>query len=606
MNHPIPRRQFLKAAPVAAFALSQIAQASAAPPAETGAQIKIEPFDYRGVRLLPSQWQKQYFQTRDTYLAISDDDILHGYRLAAGLPAPGKPLGGWCRQTSDTVFGQWLSGMARMYRATNETALRDKAIHLFTEWSKTIPADGNPRMRHYGFDKLVCGLVDLKQYADFDDALPMLERVTRYASKNFNHDNVPGQNVEKLYSGNPGEWYTLSENLYRAYELTGNPFYKDFAATWLYHAYWDKFLNSTNPDAVQGIHAYSHVNTFSSAAMAYWVTGDEKYLRTIKNAYDWMQNEQCFATGGFGPGEDITGPTETRGDVLDKVKDTFETGCGSWAIFKLSRYLQQFTADAHYGDWAERIFYNGIGAALPMTVDGRNFYYSDYRVGGGTKIYYQATFACCAGTYIQAVADYHNIIYYKDPTSLYVNLYIPSEVTWNHPSRTVKLTQETNYPAADTSTFTLAIDQNGSAAFPLKFRIPAWAKNASLRVNGTDAKVACPPGQWASIQRAWKSGDRIEITLPQTIHLAAVDKLHPRRAAVMRGPVVLVLENEKPDPAFHLPDTDAALQKALTPDATPNANRFTLRKPDGTPLDSKFRPFDTVPEKYPYRMYFDT
>ena len=163
--------------------------------------------------------------------------------------------------------------------------------------------------------------------------------------------------------------------------------------------YWDKFINSANPDGVQGASgAYSHVNTFSSAAMAYAVTGDKQYLRVIKNAYDWLQNVQCFATGGFGPSEDIAGPTETLGDVLDKVKDTFETGCGSWAAFKLTRYLLQFTADAHYGDWAERIFYNGIGAALPMTVDGRNFYYSDYRVGGGTKMYYQQTFACCAGT----------------------------------------------------------------------------------------------------------------------------------------------------------------------------------------------------------------
>jgi hypothetical protein len=86
--------------------------------------------------------------------------------------------------------------------------------------------------------------------------------------------------------------------------------------------------------------------------------------------------------------------------------------------------------------------------------------------------------------------------------------------------------------------------------------------------------------------------------------LQAVDALHPRRAAVMRGPVVLVLENEKPDPPFQLPGTDAALEKAVSADATPDW--FALHRPDGTALDSKLRPFYSVAEKYPYRMYFDT
>ena len=163
------------------------------------------------------------------------------------------------------------------------------------------------------------------------------------------------------------------------------------------------------------------------------------------------------------------------------------------------------------------------------------------------------------GLDIQALADYHNIIYYKDPASLYVNLYIPSEVTWNHPSGVVKLTQETNYPVSEGSMLTMEIAQNRNLTFPLKFRIPAWTQNASLRVNGADAKVACKPGQWAEVRRAWKSGDRVEIRIPQSFRLQAVDKTHPRRAAIMRGPVVLVLENENPAPAFHLPATVAAL-----------------------------------------------
>src|SRR5579871_4519468 len=132
------RRGFLKTVGAGAAALVQSAPAAAADDL-----VRIAPFDYSGVTLGPSRWRKQVEGAREFYLALSDDDILHGFRSAAGLPAPGKPLGGWCRENSSTVLGQWLSGMARLYRATGDTAIREKAALLLTEWAKTVPPDGN-------------------------------------------------------------------------------------------------------------------------------------------------------------------------------------------------------------------------------------------------------------------------------------------------------------------------------------------------------------------------------------------------------------------------------------------------------------------------------
>src|SRR5262249_53074480 len=157
-----------------------------------------------------------------------------------------------------------------------------------------------------------------------------------------------------------------------------------------------------DPQNANGVHAYSHVNTFSSAAMAYAVTGDAKYLNIIKNAYDFLQNVQCYATGGFGPSEFIVSSDGGLGRSLDTRTDSFETGCGSWAAFKLGRYLIGFTAEARYGDWMERILYNGIGSALPVAEGGKNFYYSDYRAAGAMKVYNWEAWTCCSGSYIQA------------------------------------------------------------------------------------------------------------------------------------------------------------------------------------------------------------
>jgi len=600
MKIEMRRRDFLKAAPLAVYATTQIAQGAEIKPADSP-RIKIEPFDYRGVRLRESRWQKQFRAAHDFWLALSEDDILHGYRAAAGLPAPGKTLGGWCARDSNTVFGQWLSAMARMYRATGDRAMRDKAIRLFTGWTKTVKPDGDCGMRHYPFDKLVCGLVDLKLYADFPEAIPMLEKIVDWGSKNLSRENVPAAPQRGLYSGRASEWYTLAENLYRAFQATGNGKFKDFADVWLYHSYWNKFADTSSPADAQGVHAYSHVNTFSSAAMAYAVSGDDKFLSIITNAYDYLQNVQCYATGGFGPSEFIVAPNGGLGRALDTRQDSFETGCGSWAAFKLSRYLMHFTGESRYGDWIERIFYNGIGAALPVTAEGKNFYYSDYRVDGGMKVYNWETWTCCSGTYPQAVADFHNIIYFKSPSALYVNLFVPSQVTWTRPDGDVTLMLQTNYPEAETITLTLEL--KSPTTFALKFRVPLSAQSASAKVNGATTDIECTPGSWATIERAWNSSDSVQIRIPLAARMMPVDRQHPNRVAIARGPLVMVLEAAYHDARFRLPETDDELNKWLTPDQITGS--FNVEPSDGSRIRSKFRPFYAVAENYPYKIYFD-
>lgn len=600
MARPTPslsRRDMLKAAPLAAGMLSL--PAAGAP---SGAKNVIEAFDYRNVQLRDSRWRRQMLAAREFYLGLPDEDILHGFRRAAELPAPGKPLGGWCKDDSSTVLGQWLSGMARLYRATDDTEVRDKAARLMTGWAATIKPDGDCRMRHYPFDKMVCGLVDMKRYAGHPDATGLLDKVTGFARRNFEQENMvvePSHNTR--YYGLPQEWYTLSENLYRAYQLTGDESYKAFAAVWLYPRYWNKFANTSAAVGAQGVHAYSHVNSFSSAAMAYAVTSDPAYLRIIRNAYDYLQKTQCYATGGFGPNERLMNPGGSLGKALETRSDTFETICGSWAGFKLSRYLMQFTGEARYGDWIERLFYNGVGASLPLRPGGRNFYYSDYRISGGMKVDYWENFTCCSGTYIQNMVDYHNLIYYRDEGGLYVNLFVPSEVTWRGSQGEVKVVQETSYPEAETSTLT--VDAVPEAAFSLSFRVPAWSVDMSIRVNGADSGVACKAGEWAVGKRSWRKGDRVEIQIPLRFRMEAVDRQHPDRVAIMRGPVVFALDYNYHDPAFELPKTDAEVNQWLVADDAPAV--FRVRRPDGRPVRLKLRPFYDFAEQFPYLMYFD-
>ncbi|HET7840846.1 MAG TPA: hypothetical protein VFM21_04535, partial [Terriglobia bacterium] len=318
-----------------------------------------------------------------------------------------------------------------------------------------------------------------------------------------------------------------------------------------------------------------------------------------------------------GPAERILPPDGSLGRSLDLRIDCFETGCGTWAGFKLTRYLLGFTGQARFGDWTERLLYNAIGAALPLGPGGRNFYYSDYRVAGGIKVYDEGTFTCCSGTLFQGLAEYHNLIYFKDPGALYVNLYVPSEVEWRRADGTVKLVQNTLYPEAETSTLQLELPK--PAAFALKFRVPGWSRGMSAKVNGTDVNLDAKPGEWATIDRTWTTGDTVEIRIPLHFRYEAVDPQHPTRVAVVRGPVVYIMDAGRHEPVQQLPDEDQ-LDAWLTLDqgppvfpwVTPQLQQTTVFKmppfqqsKGKRTMTARWRPFYVTPENWRYRMYFE-
>jgi DUF1680 family protein len=544
---------------------------------------------------------RQVQQVRDYYLRFPNDDYLKGFRQRAGRPAPGVDLGGWYSEGIFHIFGQVLSGFARMHAATGDEACREKLDALISGWAACIADDGYffpsecPRPAHYIYDKMVCGLLDAHLYSGNQEALDHLDRITTWAEKNLDHSN---QVVFKSMVGIT-EWYTLSENLYRVYLETGQTRYRDYAETWEYPAYWNLFADGKDIfSSTAGYHAYSHVNTLSGAAAAYWVTGEQRYLKVIQNAYDYLQQHQVYVTGGYGPCEQIR-PDRNLIDYLDTMDIHFEIHCGSWAAFKLAKYLICFTGDARYGDWIERLVINGIGACIPSSSDGRVMYNAAYGLSGACKSHNMPPWACCAGTRIQAVADYHDLIFFKDNDSLYVNLFTPATVNWEHNGTDVTLRQETRFPENDQTTFHVALSRD--AEFAVKLRQPGWLAGAvETTVNGGPVTAELGEKRWIVVRRKWQDGDQLTVRLPMQFSAERFPKASAEAfpTAVCRGPVVLACRSPAGSPVASIDFAN------LEANFLPSPGEPLIYHLASAP-DVLVRPYYQFAQGERYYMYFD-
>ena len=509
-------------------------------------------FDYADVTFDNGLYDQQLHENISILMGLNDDSLLKPLRAMSGRPAPGEELGGWYLYDPNfegrspgpgfapaCTFGQWVSALARAYAITRDEKIREKVVRLNRLYAATISGDfyENNRFPAYCYDKLVCGLMDSHRLARDPDAYRILEHTTDIALP-----HLPGKAIErgKVWRPKKDETYTqdgsytIPENLFLAYQRGAGKRYRALAAQYLDDEYFAPLADGTCNFV--GRHAYSHVNALCSAMQAYMTLGSEKHLRAATNAFDFL-TAQSFATGGWGPDEQLRPPDSD--DLYASLRNThqsFETPCGSYAHLKLTRYLLRVTRDARYGDSMERVMYNTVLGAKPLRPDGSTFYYSDYNFHS-RKLYSDRQWACCSGTLPQVAADYRINTYFREPQGVYVNLYIPSTLRWTQDGARVSLRQRSSYPFESHVEFEITTSRVSD--FAVSLRIPAWAEGASISVNGKASVAAVKPGSFETIRREWKSGDRIEVELPLTKRLEAIDPRNIDTVALLNGPLVL-------------------------------------------------------------------
>jgi uncharacterized protein len=181
------------------------------------------------------------------------------------------------------------------------------------------------------------------------------------------------------------------------------------------------------------------------------------------------------------------------------------------------------------------VHFNGI---LPTQhpADGEKAYYTPMAAGYwklfGAPLH---GFWCCHGTGCESFSKLADSVYFHDDTGVFVSQFIASDVTW--PEKGVRIVQDTSFPVSDCVTLTVKCDKPTPMA--LRVRVPYWAMQLnSATVNGRAASRMPAPSNWYVVDRTWRDGDTLALTLPMSLHVHAMPD-DPTLQAIMYGPLVL-------------------------------------------------------------------
>jgi DUF1680 family protein len=212
--------------------------------------------------------------------------------------------------------------------------------------------------------------------------------------------------------------------------------------------------------------------------------------------------------------------------------------CGSVFMARLSQrfHLLDPEQEKFVGE-IEKAIYNN---ALPNQVADKGILYHTRMVG--KKDESPCTIGtCCEGQGTRMLGSLPEYIYSIAPDGLYVDLFAPSEITWQQNKQTLKAQMITTFPFDNNVALRLSLAD--PVAAKIRVRVPAWSsKPMAIRINNT-LEATGVPGTYATLERTWKNGDTITFTLPAELRLTKyvgkeASEAQPRYA-LEYGPVLL-------------------------------------------------------------------
>ncbi|PTL84836.1 beta-L-arabinofuranosidase domain-containing protein [Vitiosangium sp. GDMCC 1.1324] len=527
--------------------------ASAEAATRPDAGVTVSPFPLNQVRLRPGRFLDNQNRMLSYLRFLDADRLLWTWRRNVGLSTgSAQQVGGW--ESPDGAFrgqaiGHFLIGLHQAWLATGDTQYRTKADYIVGELAKiqdAAPAagyhagylsafpesffdqleagQGYVGVPWYVIHKTLQGLVQHHVATGNAQALTVALRLAEWIdwrTARLSYAQMQ-QVLQTEYGG-------MNDALALLSQVTNDNRWMTVARRFEHAVVFDPL--AANQDRLAGLHANTQLGKLNGALREYYATGEQRYRTITENFWNFVVHDHTYVNGGNSNYEFFQTPRAIASQLSDKTCET----CNVYNMLKLTRGL--FFLDpgrAEYMDYYERALYNQIlGQQDPNSEHGFVCYSVPLRPGA-IKEYSNDydTFWCCVNTGWESHTKLADSIYFQSGETLYVNLYIPSDLTWT--GRGLTVGQTTSFPVSDTITLTIG----GSGHIALKLRIPSWTSNARIAVNGVTQNVAASPGTYATIDRTWSNGDTVTLTLPMSVRLeSAPDDAF--LAGILYGPVLL-------------------------------------------------------------------
>ncbi|GAA2564558.1 glycoside hydrolase family 127 protein [Winogradskya consettensis] len=566
------RRQLLQIAGAGALAaavggtadfLTNPAAAAVLPPARPDIGVSAYPFDLDQVRLTAGRFQDNENRTLNYLRFVDVNRLLYVFRANHKLSTNGATAnGGWDAPNfpfRSHMQGHFLTAWAQAYAVLGDTTCRDKATTMVAELAKcqannaaagfntgylsgfpesdvsAVEAGTPVAVSYYCIHKTMAGLLDVWRYLGSTQARDVLLSLAGWVD--WRTGRLSYSQMQTVLNTEFGGMNAVLTDLY---QQTGDARWLTTAKRFDHAAIFDPL--AANQDQLNGKHANTNLPKWVGAAREYKATGTTRYRDIAGNVWAMVTGAHTYAIGGNSQAEHFKAPNAIAGYLTN---DTCEH-CNTYNMLKLTRELWLLDPDrADYFDYYERALLNHlIGAQNPADSHGHITYFTPLNPGGrrgvgpawggGTWSTDYNSFWCCQGTGIETNTKLADSIYFYNGTTLTVNLYVPSVLTWTQ--RGITLTQSTTYPVSDTTTLTLSGTMSGS--WGIRLRIPAWTAAPVISVNGTVQNVTATPGSYATITRTWAPGDTITLRLPMRVIMKAAND-NTNVQAITYGPAVL-------------------------------------------------------------------
>ncbi|WP_244307350.1 glycoside hydrolase family 127 protein [Flavobacterium fluviatile] len=516
---------------------------------------QMKEFKLQEVRLTSGPFKNAQDVDLKYILALNTDRLLAPYLISAGLPTKADRYGNWENIGLDGhIGGHYLSALAMMYASTGNTEVKNRLDYMLSELARCQDKDGtgyvggipegkvfwdrihkgdidgsgfglnNTWVPIYNIHKLFAGLIDAYNYTGNQKAKDIVVKLGDWFIELI--QPLSEEQIQQILKTEHGG---INESFADLYLITKDKKYLETAEKLSQKAILEPLLN--HEDKLTGLHANTQIPK---------VLGFEK-IATLSDNKTWSDAAQFFwknvtekrsvAFGGnsvaehFNPIDDFSG--------MLKSNQGPET-CNSYNMERLSKALYLDKNDVSYLDFYERTLYNHILSSQEPNKGG--FVYFTPIRPNHYRVYSQpeTSMWCCVGTGLENHSKYGELIYSHSQNDIYVNLFIPSTLNWEEQG--IALEQITKFPYENNSEIVLKLKKNKT--FAVNIRVPKWAENFEILVNGQLQKTEAKPSSYASLNRKWKSGDKITVRFKKSTHLENLPD-GSNWVAFVNGPIVL-------------------------------------------------------------------